>query len=121
MKSFWVVMLVALIFGFAASLAFANPEMIPKHPGYPSKKAVSPVTGQPLANDPGQSNAVGDKALREAAGFDDARSVQNLKDPNNQRITKSQGAGLLPKVQGPQIKIEPPVKEATKVTANPGK
>jgi hypothetical protein len=121
MKSFWVLMLVALVFGFVASLAFANPEMIPKHPGYPSKQAVSPVTGQPLANDPGQTNAVGDKALREAAGFDDEHSVQNLKDPNNQRITKSEGAGLLPKVQGPQIRIEPPVKEATKVGANPGK
>ena len=29
------------------------------------------------------------------------------------------GAGILPKVQGPQIKIEPPVKEATKTPANP--
>ena len=121
MKSFWVVMFVALAFGFAASLAFANPEMIPKHPGYPMGKAVSPVTGQSLANDSGQQNAVGDKALREAAGFDDERSVQNLRDPNNQRITKSEGAGVLPKVQGPQIKIEPPVKEATKVGANPEK
>lgn len=121
MKSFWLVMIVALVFGLVASFAFANPEMIPKHPGYPMGKAVSPVTGQPLVNDPGQANAGGEKALREAAGFDDERSVQNLKDPNNQRITKSEGAGILPKVQGPQIKIEPPVKEATKVTANPGK
>ena len=121
MKPFWIVMIVALIFGLAASLAFANPEMIPKHPGYPSKKEVSPVTGQPLTSDPGQTNAVGEKALREAAGFDDARSVQQLADPNNQRILKQEGAGLLPKVQGPQIKIEPPVKEATKVTASPEK
>ncbi|MGH7261221.1 MAG: hypothetical protein ACREI9_11135 [Nitrospiraceae bacterium] len=119
MRPFWIVMIVALVFGFAASLAFANPEMIPKHPGYPSKKDVSPVTGQPLANDPGQTNAGGDKALRQAAGFDDERSVQNLSDSNNQRIMKSEGAGVLPKVQGPQIKIEPPVKEATKVTASP--
>ena len=119
MRPFWIVMIVALVFGFAASLAFANPEMIPKHPGYPMDKAKSPVAGQPLANDTGQTNAVGDKALRQAAGFDDERSVQNLKDPNNQRITKSEGAGILPKVQGPQIKIEPPVKEATKVTASP--
>jgi hypothetical protein len=123
MKPYWMMVLVviALVFGFVASLAFANPEMIPKHPGYPSKNAVSPVTGQPLANDTGQANAVGDKALRQAAGFDDERSVQNLTDPNNQRIMKSEGAGVLPKVQGPQIKIEPPVKEATKVGANPGK
>ncbi len=123
MKPFWmmVIVVVALVFGFVASLAFANPEMIPKHPGYPSKSAVSPVTGQPLANDTGQTNAVGDKALKEAAGFDDARSVQELADPNNRRILKQEGAGILPKVQGPQIKIEPPVKEATKVGANPEK
>lgn len=121
MKSFWITVIVALAFGFATSLAFANPEMIPKHPGYPSKKEVSPVTGQPLTNDPGQTNAVGEKALQEAAGFDDARSVQQLTDPNNQRILKQEGAGVLPKVQGPQIKIEPPVKEATKVTASPEK
>lgn len=121
MKPFWITMIVALLFGFAASLAFANPEMLPKHPGYPMDKAKSPVTGQPLANDSGQANVGGDKALREAAGFDDARSVQQLTDPNNQRILKNEGAGVLPKVQGPQIKIEPPVKEGTKVTASPEK
>ena len=119
MKPFWITVIVALVFGLVASLAFANPEMLPKHPGYPMGKALSPVTDQPLANDPGQSNAGGDKALKEAAGFDDARSVQQLTDPNNQRILKTEGAGVLPKVQGPQIKIEPPVKEATKVSASP--
>jgi hypothetical protein len=121
MKSFWVVTLVPPVVWFVASLAFANPEMLPKHPGYPMGKAVSPVTGQPLANDAGQANAVGEKALTQAAGFDDARSVQQLTDPNNQRLIKKEGAGLLPKVQGPQIKIEPPVKEATKVSASPEK
>ena len=119
MKPFWITMIVAVVFGFVASPAFANPEMLPKHPGYPMGKDVSPVTGQALANDPGRANAGGDKALREAAGYDDARSVQQLTDPNNQRILKNEGAGVLPKVQGPQIKIEPPVKEATKVTASP--
>jgi hypothetical protein len=29
------------------------------------------------------------------------------------------GAGVLPKVQGPEIKIEPPVKEGTRVNAAP--
>ncbi len=119
MKPFWFIVFVSLVFGLTASLAFANPAMLPKHPGYPSKHEVSPVTGQPLVNDPGQTNAVGEKALEAAAGFDDARSVQQLADPNNQRILKHEGAGVLPKVQGPQIRIEPPVKEATKVTASP--
>jgi hypothetical protein len=119
MKPFWITALVALVFGFVASLALANPSMLPKHPGYPMGKDVSPVTGQPLANDPGRGNAGGDKALQEAAAFDDARSVQQLTDENNRRILKHEGAGVLPKVQGPQIRIEPPVKEATKVTASP--
>jgi hypothetical protein len=119
MKPLWIIVLVALVFGFVTSLALANPAMLPKHPGYPSKQEVSPITGQPLTNDPGETNAVGEKALREAAAFDDARSVQQLVDPNNQRIVAKEGAGLLPKVQGPNIEIQPPVKEATKVSANP--
>jgi hypothetical protein len=110
---------VAPVFGLVSTLAFANPALLPKHPGYPSKPDVSPVTGQPLVHDPGQTNAVGEKALSQAAAFDDARSVQQLVDPNNQRIVSKEGAGRLPKVQGPNIQIEPPVKEATKVSATP--
>lgn len=121
MKPFWLTMSVALFFGLVSSLALANPSMIPEHPGYPSKKSVSPVTGQSLANDAGRDNAVGDKALTKAATFDDSHVVQDLNDPNNKRILKQEGAGVLPKVQGPQIKIEPPVKSATKVTASPEK
>jgi hypothetical protein len=34
-------------------------------------------------------------------------------------VLEKPGAGVLPKVQGPQITIEPPVKEATKTQANP--
>jgi hypothetical protein len=105
--------------GLCASVALANPAMLPKHPGYPMGKAVSPVTGQPLANDPGQTNAAGEKAALEAAAFDDSHVVQNLVDLNNQRVLKKEGAGILPKVQGPEIKIEPPVKEATKASAAP--
>lgn len=121
MKPFWITMVVGFVFGFMSSLALANPATLPEHPGYPSKKSVSPVTGQSLANDAGKQNAIGEKALREAASYDDDHSVQNLADPNNKRILKYEGAGVLPKVQGPQIKIEPPVKEATKVNASPDK
>jgi len=53
-----------------ASFVFANPATLPKHPGYPMGKAVDPVKGQSLANDPGQHNAVGAKALNEAAKAD---------------------------------------------------
>ena len=102
------------------TLAFANPALLPQHPGYPMGQAVDPVTGKPLANDPGQANATGDKALQQAAAFDDTHVKQDLSiNENDQRIMEKPGAGLLPKVQGPQIKIEPPVKEATRVEAAP--
>jgi hypothetical protein len=111
---------VAIVAGvlFGLSLASANPAMLPKHEGYPMKNDGSPVNGQPTANDPGQPNAGGEKAADKSAAFDDSHVSQNLMDPNNQRITKKAGAGQLPNVQGPQIKIEPPVTSATKITGD---
>jgi hypothetical protein len=81
---------------------------------------VDPVKGQSLANDPGQTNARGEKALIEAAGFDDSHVQQSLPiNENDQRLLEKPGAGLLPKMQGPNITIEPPVKEGTKVNSSP--
>lgn len=100
--------------GMSATLVLANPALLPKHPGYPAGAAVSPVTGQPLANDPGQANLAGEKASLEAAAFE-KHVQQNLADPNNDRVVEKQGAGRLPKVSGPQIMINPPVKEATRM------
>lgn len=82
-------------------------------------KAKDPVSGQSLSNDPGQTNASGNKALQQSAMADEAHTRQQLQNQNDQRILEKPGAGVLPKVQGPQIKINPPVKEATKVPANP--
>lgn len=82
-------------------------------------KATDPVTGKPLSNDPGQTNASGGKALERSAMADEAHTRQQLRNQNDQRIVEKPGAGVLPKVQGPQIKIEPPVKEATRAQANP--
>jgi hypothetical protein len=90
-----------------ASLASANPSMLPKHPGYPS--------GREYANDTGQKNLTLEKSLSNAAASEDAHTGQKLVDPNNARLLKSQGAGQLPTIQGPQIKIEPPVIEATRM------
>ena len=105
---------------FAAVSVSANPSMLPKHEGYPMGKATDPVTGQSLGNDPGQKNATGAKALEQAAMVDDQHSRQDLpRNANDQRLLEKPGAGLLPKVEGPQIKIEPPVKEATKTQATP--
>lgn len=99
---------------------FANPNMLPKHEGYPIGKATDPVTGQSLSNDPGQTNATGEKALQRSAVAEDAHVRQDLhRNLNDERVLEKPGAGLLPKVQGPQIKIEPPVKEATKTQAIP--
>lgn len=105
---------------FVAVCAFANPSMLPKHEGYPMGKAKDPVTGQSLSNDPGQQNASGEKALQQAAAAEDGHIRQNLpSNSNDKRLLEKPGAGVLPKVEGPQIKIEPPVKEATRTPANP--
>lgn len=110
---------VAMISGvlFALSMASANPALLPKHEGYPMKNSGSPVTGQPTANDPGQSDARGDKTLVKSAESI-KHSEQHLKKTDNERITASEGAGRLPKVQGPQIQIAPPVTSATKITGD---
>ncbi len=111
--------LVMIVGACLASTTFANPAMLPKHEGYPMGKAMDPVTGKPLSNDPGQSNAGGEQALQRSAMADQAHTTQDLHDDADERILEKPGAGILPKVQGPQIKIEPPVKEATKTQANP--
>lgn len=104
----------------AASFALANPATLPKHPGYPMGKAVDPVKGQLLANDSGQSNAVGDAALAESASANTKHVRQDLQfNRNDKRILEKSGAGVLPKVDGPNIVIAPPVKEGTKVNAAP--
>jgi hypothetical protein len=120
MKTSLVLFIISACVLVISALALANPAMLPKHPGYPMGKAVDPVKGQSLANDPGQSNATGEGSLAEAAAFDDSHVRQNLSiNENDQRLLEKPGAGLLPRVQGPTIKIEPPVKEGTKVNASP--
>ena len=106
MKLYTIVMTGLVLVG-SASLAAANPSMLPKHPGYPS--------GGEYANDTGQKNLTVEQSLSSAAASEDAHTGQKLVDPNNARLLKPQGAGQLPTVQGPQIKIEPPVTEATRM------
>jgi hypothetical protein len=120
MKTSLTLLTVLTCIVLTVSLAVANPTMLPKHPGYPMGKALDPVKGQLLANDPGQTNATAEKSLAEAGAFDDVHAKQSLSiNENDQRLLEKPGAGLLPKVQGPNIKIEPPVKEGTKVNASP--
>ena len=102
------------------AMAFGNPSMLTQHPGYPMGKSVDPVRGQSLANDPGRDNAVGASALNNAAAFDNGHVSQQLSiNEQNKRLLEKPGAGILPKVQGPQIVIDPPVKEGTRVQASP--
>jgi len=49
-----------------ATVAFANPAMLPDHPGHPMKPLKSPVTGQSLANDPGREPLRGQEASNAA-------------------------------------------------------
>ena len=101
---------------FSLSVAFANPAMLPKHPGYPGGQAVSPVTGQPLANDSGQTNLVGEKASLEAASRDSRHTMQDLKPDTGREAIINEGAGRVPKHPGYyDYKIEPPVNSATKI------
>ena len=99
-----------VVTGFSLSLVWANPAMLPKHPGHPMGDLKDPITGQSLANDPGQSLWTGSAALEKGAVSHDEQSVQNLPgDPS----LEYQGAGVLPKTKGyPEYKIEPPVTEA---------
>ena len=97
--------------GFAfigmTTLALANPAMLPKHPGYPS--------GGEFANDKGQHNLSYSQSILESAKSGDTAMAPMLMDPNNARVLEHKGAGQLPVVQGPNIKIEPPVKEGTRM------
>ena len=91
---------------FALSMAFANQGLLPSHPGYPAA-GKSPVTGQATANDPGQTNAGGEKSLLSSQGFGTKSVMNDVSDPNRARIKKSAGAGRLPEVEGPINKITP--------------
>ena len=100
-------MLTALVFLFLVipAFAFGNPAMLPKHPGYPA--------GGEFANDVGQRNNTLEQSSSKGAAAEDSHTLQSLKETNNDRLLESQGAGRLPKVQGPNIRIDPPVASAT--------
>ena len=106
MKPFMLAMSVFVTMGTTA-LAFGNPSMLPKHPGYPS--------GGEFAYDTGQANLTHEQSARRGAASADMHVGQDLVNPDNARVRESTGAGQLPRVEGPQIKIEPPVKEGTRM------
>jgi hypothetical protein len=115
MKRYAAMLIVIVGVGYLGSLAFANPAMLPKHPGYPASSDTDPVTGQALANDPGQLSLTVEQSSLEAASSEDAHAAQRLRGVQDERILERPGAGILPKVQGPNIAIDPPVNEATRM------
>lgn len=120
MRASLSIFLLAVLGIVVAAVAFANPALLPQHPGYPMGKATDPVNGQALANDSGRANDGGESALSGAAAFGERHMSQKLPiNDQNQRLLEKPGAGMLLKVQGPNIVIDPPVKEATKVQASP--
>lgn len=92
-----------------AAVALANPALLPKHPGYPSRGD--------FANDKGQQNFTTSRSLEEAAKSGDTTMRTTPIDPNNTRLMEHKGAGQLPVVQGPNIVIDPLVKEDTRMPA----
>jgi hypothetical protein len=109
MKTSLILLTILAFVLLTSAPAAANPAMLAKHPGYPMGKAVDPVKGQSLANDPGQSNAIGEKALSEASASDDTHVMQSLSfNPNEQELREKSGVGVLPKAQEPKIQKEHP-------------
>jgi hypothetical protein len=94
---------------FALSMAFANPGMLPQHPGYPAK-GKSPATGQSTANDAGQTNAVGNATLAASQDTATKAAMNDVSDANRARIKESMGAGRLPETD-----------TMNRVPINPGK
>lgn len=109
MKTSCILFTILAVMVLTSAPVWANPATLPKHPGYPMGKAVDPVTGQSLANDPGQPNATGNKALMEAAAFDDTHVMQSLSsNSNEQEIREKLGATASHKAQEPKTKQDQP-------------
>ena len=107
MKTSFILLALLAIVPLMSIPASANPATLPEHPGYPMEKAVDPVKGQSLANDPGQRNATGVEALREASASEDAHVMQSLSyNSNEQEIRKKSGANA----QEPQIQNDQAIK-----------
>ena len=101
------IVMTGLVLVGSAALAAANPAMLPKQSGYPS--------GGEYANDTGQKSLTVEQSLRAGVASEDTHTGLKLVDPYNARLLKLQGAGPLPMVQGPNIKIEPPVTRTTRM------
>ena len=106
MKSIRLLLIAVAGTALTASVAFANPVMLPSHAGYPMAETTSPVDGTRTSHDTGQMNAGGSKASMAASSTADAAAMNTTNDTNNDRKKASQGAGLLPEVEGALNKVD---------------
>ncbi len=106
MRFFRVTMTGFMCIGMTA-LALANPAILPKHPGYPSR-------GE-FANDTGQSNLTYKQSILEASKSGDINTAPVLIDPNNVQFLEYQDIGRLPIVEGATNKSESPAKEPSRM------
>ena len=80
MKKIMIIATIVLTVCLIGSLAFGNPSMLPKHPGYPMGEFKDPVLGVPTANDPGKKAPLPAEALQQAGEFHDAHAVNTTKE-----------------------------------------
>ena len=86
------IMMVVSLFLFHGTLVFGNPGMLPNHPGYPMGDAKDPVTGQSVANDPGQSPPTQVESLSQAASFHDAQAMNPSQEIRSSIVPPDQGS-----------------------------
>ena len=91
MKKLIVGMMLTFCMVFAGTVVFANPATLPAHPGYPMDAAKSPVTGQSLANDPGEAPPSAEESLKQAAAFHDAQAVNPQKEVRPNIVHEKKG------------------------------
>ena len=77
-KLFVVTLSGSLLLG--STLVLGNPATLPNHPGYQMGDAKDPVTGQSVANDPGQSQPSYRESLQGAGQFHDSHSINTGKE-----------------------------------------
>jgi hypothetical protein len=92
------------------SVAFANPAMLPDHPGHPMAPLKSPVTGQSLANDPGRESGLGQKAL-EASTAEEGQ--EGSKSPMRDVQNENKLRGIEPMIE-PMEEKDRPTKDSQK-------
>ena len=106
MKTSVILLTILALLVLTSAPAAANPATLPKHPGYPMGKAIDPVSGQSLANDPGQGNATGNKALMESAAFDDTHVMQGLAFTTNEQEVRDRSNVATPSKEAEKQKKE---------------